>query len=151
MTYCIPLALIIPAAPPAASIRDTGQAALTRPGWAEPGQDHSGRWLRNAAAGLCVLAAAAAAVSFTAQYRMVDATRHLPVIAALEAAIPDAAALVFACLGIALALHGRRALRARDAEPGRSRRQRVHEHHRRRTRLAEPGHLGHAPHRLCPG
>ena len=60
-----------------------------------------------------MLAAAAAAVSFTAQYRMVDATRHLRVIAALEAAIPDAAALVFACLGIALALHGRRALRAR--------------------------------------
>jgi hypothetical protein len=52
-------------------------------------------------------------VSFTAQYRMVDAARHLPVVAALEAAIPDAAALVFACLGIALALHGRRALRAR--------------------------------------
>ena len=44
---------------------------------------------------------------------MVDATRHLPVVAALEAAIPDAAALVFACLGIALALHGRRAIRAR--------------------------------------
>jgi hypothetical protein len=43
---------------------------------------------------------------------MADATRHLPAIAALEAAIPDAAALVFACLGIALALHGRRALRA---------------------------------------
>ena len=80
------------------------------PRW--PG-DRSGLWLRNAAAGLCVLAAAAAAVSFTAQYRMVDATRHLPVVAALEAAIPDAAALVFACLGIALALHGRRAIRAR--------------------------------------
>jgi hypothetical protein len=75
--------------------------------------DRSGLWLRNAAAGLCILAAAAAAVSFTAQYRMVDATRHLPAIAALEAAIPDAAALVFACLGIALALHGRRALRPR--------------------------------------
>jgi hypothetical protein len=75
--------------------------------------DRSGLWLRHAAAGLCVLAAAAAAVSFTAQYRMVDAVRHLPVIAALEAAIPDAAALVFACLGIALAVHGRRALRAR--------------------------------------
>ena len=58
-------------------------------------------------------APAAAAVSFTAQYRMVNAARHLPAIAALEAAIPDAAALVFACLGIALALHGRRALRAR--------------------------------------
>jgi hypothetical protein len=79
-------------------------------GWS---RDRSGPWMRNAAAGLCVLAAAAAAVSFTAQYRMVDATRHLPVVAALEAAIPDAAALVFACLGIALALHGRRALRAR--------------------------------------
>ena len=76
-------------------------------------RDRSGLWLRNAAAGLCVLAAAAAAVSFTAQYRMADAARHLPVVAALEAAIPDAAALVFACLGIALALHGRRALRAR--------------------------------------
>ena len=78
-----------------------------------PGRDRSGLWLRNAAAGLCVLAAAAAVVSFTAQYRMVYAARHLPVIAALEAAIPDAAALVFACLGIALALHGRRAIRAR--------------------------------------
>jgi len=76
-------------------------------------RDRSGLWLRNAAAGLCVLAATAAAVSFTAQFRMVEATRHLPVVAALEAAIPDAAALVFACLGIALALHGRRALRAR--------------------------------------
>jgi hypothetical protein len=75
--------------------------------------DRSGLWLRNAAAGLCLLAAAAAAVSFTAQYRMADAARHLPVVAALEAAIPDAAALVFACLGIALALHGRRAIRAR--------------------------------------
>jgi hypothetical protein len=75
--------------------------------------DRSGLWLRNAAAGLCVLAAAAAAVSFTAQYRMAETARHLPLVAALEAAIPDAAALVFACLGIALALHGRRALRAR--------------------------------------
>jgi hypothetical protein len=52
-------------------------------------------------------------VSFTAQYRMVYATRHLSVIAGLEAAIPDAAALVFASLGVALALHGRRAIRAR--------------------------------------
>ena len=52
-------------------------------------------------------------MSFTAQYRLVDATRRLAVVAGLEAAIPDAAALVFACLGIALALHGRRAIRAR--------------------------------------
>jgi hypothetical protein len=47
----------------------------TPPGWR---RDRSGMWLRNAAAGLCLLAAAATAVSFTAQYRMVDATRHLP-------------------------------------------------------------------------
>jgi len=77
------------------------------------GRDRSGLWLRNAAAGLCLLAAAAATVSFTAQYRMVYATRHLTIVAALEAAIPDAAALVFASLGVALALHGRRAIRAR--------------------------------------
>ena len=106
-----PLALTGPAGPSVPVIRDTGTAASTRPRL--PGQDRSAMWLRYAAAGLCALAAAAAVVSFTAQYRMVNATRHLPVVAALEAAIPDVAALVFACLGIALALHGRRALRAR--------------------------------------
>jgi hypothetical protein len=106
----LPLALF---GPSLAYARDPGNGPRLQPGRTVPGGDRSGLWLRNAAAGLCVLAAAAAAVSFTAQYRMVDATRHLPAIAALEAAIPDAAALVFACLGIALALHGRRALRAR--------------------------------------
>jgi hypothetical protein len=113
MTPAIPLALPGPARPTLAYARDSDNAVSLRPGRAGPSEDRSGLWLRNAAAGLCVLAAAAAAVSFTAQYRMVDAARHLAAIAALEAAIPDAAALVFACLGIALALHGRRALRAR--------------------------------------
>jgi hypothetical protein len=73
----------------------------------------AGTWLLCAAAGLFVLAGAAAAVSFTAQYRLVFAARGIAVAAALEAAIPDAAALVFACLGLALALHGRRGFRAR--------------------------------------
>lgn len=77
------------------------------------GRDRSGAWLATAMGGLAVLAGAAAAVSFSAQYQMVFAARHLPVVAGLEAAIPDAAALVFASLGIALALHGRRAIRAR--------------------------------------
>jgi hypothetical protein len=108
----VPLALSGPARRPLVYARSS-DPIRPRPGRALPGGDRSSLWLRNAAAGLCILAAAAAAVSFTAQYRMVDATRHLPAIAALEAAIPDAAALVFACLGIALALHGRRALRAR--------------------------------------
>ena len=93
--------------------REAGNVLSSRPGSAASGRDRSGLWLRNAAAGLCVLAAAAVTVSFTAQYRMVYATRHLTVVAGLEAAIPDAAALVFASLGVALALHGRRAIRAR--------------------------------------
>jgi hypothetical protein len=62
---------------------------------------------------LAVLAAAAAVVSFSAQYRMVHAAKGTPAVAVLEAAIPDVAALIFATLGIALALHGRRAIRAR--------------------------------------
>jgi hypothetical protein len=107
------LVLTGPAGSSSPQVRGPGKVSSAGPEWVGRGQDRSGLWLRNAAAGLCVLAAAAAAVSFTAQYRMVDVARHLPVVAALEAVIPDAAALVFACLGIALALHGRRALRAR--------------------------------------
>jgi hypothetical protein len=70
-------------------------------------------WLRGAMAALAALAAAAAVVSWDAQYVMVYSVRPTPVIAALEAGIPDAGALIFAALGIALALHGRRALRPR--------------------------------------
>lgn len=92
---------------------EAAAVTIPRTGPAKPERDRSGIWLRNAAVGLCLLAGAAAAVSFAAQYRMVYAARGLPVVAALEAAIPDAAALVFACLGVALALHGRRAVRAR--------------------------------------
>jgi hypothetical protein len=73
----------------------------------------SGTWLRCAMLALGLLAAAAAAVSFEAQYRMVYAAKGIRWAAGLEAAIPDAAALVFASLGIALALHGKRAIRAR--------------------------------------
>ena len=91
--------------------------AVTRPpsGHAKPGRVSVsvGIWLYAAAAGLLALAGAAAAVSFSAQYRLVYAARRLAAPAALEAGIPDAAALVFACLGVALALHGRRAIRAR--------------------------------------
>jgi len=106
-------AVQLAAAPHLAFVRSTNNSITPQPARAVPGGDRSGLWLRNAAGGLCVLAAAAAAVSFTAQYRMAESARHLPAIAALEASIPDAAALVFACLGIALALHGRRALRPR--------------------------------------
>jgi hypothetical protein len=62
---------------------------------------------------LAVLAAAAAVVSWEAQYVLVQAVKHNPLVAALEAGIPDIGALIFAALGIALALHGRHAVRAR--------------------------------------
>ena len=67
---------------------------------------------------LGLLAAAAAAVSFAAQYQMIFAAKNIQWAAALEAGIPDVAALVFASLGIALALHGKRAIRARVLNVG---------------------------------
>jgi hypothetical protein len=86
-----------------------------RPGGRGRGEqkDRAATWLRNAMIALGLLAAAAAVVSFEAQYRMVYAAKHLKSIAALEAGIPDVSAVVFAALGIALALQGRRALRPR--------------------------------------
>lgn len=62
---------------------------------------------------LADLAVAAAVVSWDAQYVLVRSVKHNPAVAALEAGIPDIGALIFATLGIALALHGRRAVRAR--------------------------------------
>jgi Protein of unknown function (DUF2637) len=81
-------------------------------------RDRAAAWLRNAMIGLGALAASAAVVSFEAQFLMVHAVKHGTLVAALEAAIPDAAALVFASLGIALALHGKRAIRARVLNVG---------------------------------
>lgn len=62
---------------------------------------------------LAVLAAAAAVVSWDAQYVLVSTVKHAKPVAALEAGIPDVGALIFAALGIALALHGKHALRPR--------------------------------------
>jgi hypothetical protein len=96
-------------------------AEASRPGAARPvaaaprrrGPGEAEWWLRGAAAVLALLAAAAAAVSWQAQYVMVLGVKHAQVVAAIEAGIPDAGALIFAALGVALALHGRRALRPR--------------------------------------
>jgi hypothetical protein len=93
-----------------ASGTSTAPAAATGP---IRGGDRARGWLRSAMCSLAVLAAAAAAVSWDAQYVMVRQVKHTPAIAALEAAIPDVGALIFAMLGIALALHGKRAIRAR--------------------------------------
>jgi hypothetical protein len=76
-------------------------------------KDQPARWLTASMFSLAVLAAASATVSYAAQYRTVFAAKAVAPVAALEAAIPDVAALIFATLGIALALHGRRAIRAR--------------------------------------
>jgi hypothetical protein len=79
--------------------------------WRGPGE--AGWWFRGAAAVLALLAGAAAAVSWQAQYVMVLGVKHAQAVAAVEAGIPDAGALIFAALGVALALHGKRALRPR--------------------------------------
>jgi len=84
-----------------------------RPGGGRPGRDRPERWLTASMLALAVLAAGSATVSYTAQFRMVLAAKGSVPAAALEAAIPDVAALIFATLGIALALHGKRAIRAR--------------------------------------
>jgi hypothetical protein len=95
----------------AAPGRDEVRVVNVTPGGPGPGQ--AGWWLRGAAVALGVLAAAAAAVSWATQYAMVRAARPVPAVAALEAGIPDVGAVVFAALGVALALHGKRALRSR--------------------------------------
>ena len=100
-------------APQGAAIANASITALSQPRYAKPGRDHPQIWLPVAAAGLCALAGAAATVSYAAQFQLAFAARHSALVAGLEAAIPDAAALVFACLGVALALHGSRAIRAR--------------------------------------
>jgi hypothetical protein len=82
------------------------------------GGDRPARWLTASMAALGVLAGASAVVSFAAQYRMVLAAKAVAPVAALEAGIPDVAALIFASLGIALALHGRRTIRARVLNVG---------------------------------
>jgi hypothetical protein len=71
------------------------------------------RWLAVSMIALGALAVASAVVSYAAQYRMVFAAKRVTSAAALEAGIPDVAALIFATLGIALALDGKRALRPR--------------------------------------
>lgn len=86
---------------------------LNRPARQPREKDRAGAWLRNAMIALTALAAAAVVVSFRAQYTMVLAFKHSAAIAYVQAGIPDAGALVFACLGIALALHGKRAVRPR--------------------------------------
>src|SRR5712691_4294579 len=94
MMPCILLALPNQALPFMAVVPDAENLTADRHPQSASGQDHPDIWLRNAAAGLCLLAAAAAVVSFTAQYRLVYVTRHLAAVAGLEAAIPAAAALV---------------------------------------------------------
>jgi len=92
--------------------RDGVRVVNVRPGSPGP-SGQAAWWLRCAAVALSVLAAAAAVVSWDAQYTMVRSVKHVAVVAALEARIPDVGAVIFAALGVALALHGRRAVRPR--------------------------------------
>ena len=92
--------------------RDGVRVVNVKLGSSDPGR-LAARWLGAAAAVLAVLAAAAAVVSWDAQYTMVRAVKHVALVAGLEAGIPDVGAVIFAALGVALALHGKRAARPR--------------------------------------
>jgi len=92
--------------------RDGVRVVNVKLGSSDPGR-LAARWLGAAAAVLAGLAAAAAVVSWDAQYTMVRAVKHVALVAGLEAGIPDVGAVVFAALGVALALHGKRAARPR--------------------------------------
>jgi hypothetical protein len=106
-------------APPAHPGRAMPTARPATPAGHADGTKRTGlAWLAGAMAALAILAAATAVVSWDAQYVMIARVRHAPAIAALEAGIPDVSAAVFAALGIALALHGRRALRPRILNVG---------------------------------
>lgn len=70
-------------------------------------------WLIAAGIALAILAAGAAFVSYQAQFALVFAVKHQRHVSDVQAALPDGGALVFALLGIALALRGKRAIRAR--------------------------------------
>ena len=76
-------------------------------------EDRAGAWLRFAGVAVGLVAVAAAAVSYQAQWRLVYRDKHELGVSYIQAAIPDLGSLVFACFGIALALHGKRAIRAR--------------------------------------
>ena len=100
--------------PPGRGPRRSGhQPWPPRPGSFGQAGDRAGTWLRCAGVAVGLVAVAAAVVSYQAQWRLVYADKHQAGVSYLQAAIPDLGSLVFACFGIALALHGKRALRAR--------------------------------------
>src|SRR5260370_21403849 len=94
MMPCILLALPNPALSFMPAMPDAEKRAGDRRRRSASGRDHSGIWLRNAATGLCLLAAAAAVVSFTPQYPMGEATPRPAVVAPPGAPIPAPAAPV---------------------------------------------------------
>src|SRR5260370_6668526 len=79
----------------------------------QPPGDRAGTWLRLAGIALGGLAAAAAAVSYQAQYQLIYAEKHQHLLSLVQAGIPHIRSLGFACLRIPLARPGRRALRPR--------------------------------------
>ena len=94
--------------------RADGQVRIAnvRLGGGKP-KDRAAAWLRFAGVAVGRAGAAAAVVSYEAQWRLVYRDKHELGVSYIQAAIPDLGSLVFACFGIALALHGKRAIRAR--------------------------------------
>ena len=111
----------------------------------ETERDQSGTWLRSAVIGLGVLAAAAAAVSFAAQYQLLFAAKGIRWASVLEAgSIPDVGATVFAALGRRPGPEGQAGTTGPRRQPRRDRPVPGDEPDRSRRWLARRRHLGHA-------
>jgi hypothetical protein len=100
---------------------------------------------------LAVLAAAAAVVSWDAQYVMVSQVKHTPAIAALEAAVPDVGAVIFAAAWHRAGTARPPSAAAADTERRLRGDLAGHERDGRQARLAGYGDLGHARCGLCFG
>ena len=82
------------------------------------GSNRSARWLTASMVALGVLAGASAVVSYAAQYRMVFAAKGVAAGRRAGGGYPGCGGADLRTLGIALALHGRRAIRARVLNVG---------------------------------
>ena len=99
--------------PPQRRCKEDEASAPRPPRLSRDPKDRAATWLRFAGLAVGLVAVAAAAVSYEAQWRLVYRDKHELGVSYIQAAIPDLGSLVFACFGIALALHGKRAIRAR--------------------------------------
>ena len=136
-------------APAGPGHRDASRLITPGPSERDP-RDRAQAWLRGAMLALAVLAAAAAVVSWDAQYVLVRSVKHSDGHRRAGGGHPRRGALIFAALGIALALHGKHALRARTLNVGLRRAEPGHERARLRPRAGATWPSGSCPRPSTP-